>query len=191
MSLVVGHRDAFDLDLDLLHHRGPATINRPMNGVVSSRVWRVTYGFETDPMRLLAKRGARFRCFNVMTEGVRRQASPSTCIGIVRCVMIWAVRHWARHVPCPPACSKGCQNTNNQHNPQRQHHDPNWSAFHPLISFTSTAHRRHDVHHVTISRNVDGFRHTQHQDLTGMSTRFRTTPLIKTRPIQQMNGTQI
>jgi hypothetical protein len=38
MSLVVGHVDAFDLDLDLLHHRSPATINSRMNDVVGLSV---------------------------------------------------------------------------------------------------------------------------------------------------------
>ena len=43
-----------------------------------------------------------------MMEGVSLQASPSTCMGIVFVVMMRADLHCVMQVPCPPACSRGC-----------------------------------------------------------------------------------
>jgi hypothetical protein len=50
-----------------------------------------------------------------MIDGLTLHASPSTCIGIVFDVTIFAERHWVIQVPWPPACnngySMGCANT--------------------------------------------------------------------------------
>jgi hypothetical protein len=43
-----------------------------------------------------------------MMEGASLQASPSTCMGMVLVVIIRADLHWVMQVPCPPACSSGC-----------------------------------------------------------------------------------
>ncbi|KAH9412871.1 hypothetical protein DERP_009853 [Dermatophagoides pteronyssinus] len=43
----------------------------------------------------------------LIIDGNKRHGSPSTCIGIVRQVIIFALRHCAIIVPCPPACNNG------------------------------------------------------------------------------------
>lgn len=49
----------------------------------------------------------RFLKLMLITEGKSLQGSPSTCIGIVREVIILALRHCAMQVPWPPACNNG------------------------------------------------------------------------------------
>lgn len=64
----------------------------------------VTFGlppFRFDSMVAL------FRSPMVIIEGINLQASPSTCIGIVFEVTIFACLHCVMQVPCPPAWSKG------------------------------------------------------------------------------------
>lgn len=64
------------------------------------------------PFRRLAIIDAWLKKLNVITDGFRRQASPSTCIGTDMLVVIRAVLHWHNGVPVPPVCSRVCNGNN-------------------------------------------------------------------------------
>lgn len=57
------------------------------------------------PFRRFAIIVAWLKNSSVITDGFKRQASPSTCMGTGILVVIRAVLHWHNGVPVPPVCS--------------------------------------------------------------------------------------
>lgn len=57
------------------------------------------------PFRRFAIIDAWLKKPNVITDGFKRQASPSTCMGTDILVVMRAVLHWHSAVPVPPVCN--------------------------------------------------------------------------------------
>lgn len=57
------------------------------------------------PFRRFAIIVAWLKKLSVITDGFKRQASPSTCMGTGIPVVMRAVLHWHNGVPVPPVCN--------------------------------------------------------------------------------------
>lgn len=79
----------------------------PQHNVNKYDKYKITYKTFVRPGFFFANITALFSRDNSIMDGFTLHASPSTCIGIVFVVTIFAVRHCVIHVPCPPACRSG------------------------------------------------------------------------------------